>query len=236
MKRKRNWVYILLIIILVVPILVFYNAFNGNPISKMAAKSSLENYLKETYPDQDFHIDDGSYNFKISGYSFYVNKTGTEDQKKYNFDVTGFFQPSVTYDEIYYENLDRPLIEKLSDEASEEIRDVLKDIENIVEISVHIEVLKGTYAPTTEWSKGLKLEKPIQIEILMDAKDMSKEQLLEAAKSMQSALNAESYEYDRVNINANLFDGNDDRGYVKYGLAFESTDTLSLKDIKEFNQ
>lgn len=238
MKRKK-WIYIVLIIILVVPILFFYNAFNGNPIWKMASESALKDYLKETYPDQEFNIDEGFYNFKFSEYSFKVNKIGVEDQKKYEINVRGFFKPTVAFDEIYMDNLDEPLMEKLGNEAAAELQTVFKDVNSIVTINVRIEVLKGTYDTSINWSKDLKIEKPIYIDILMDAGNMPREQLLEEMKKMQSHLNTEGYTYDNVNINANLFDGKygkDDQGYVKYASSFTKDKKLSLKDIEEYNQ
>ena len=61
------------------------------------------------------------YNFKIGGYTSWVVQIGDQQQTEYEFEVTGFFKPTVTHDGIYYGNLDIPLIEKLSDEAAVEI-------------------------------------------------------------------------------------------------------------------
>ena len=90
---KKKVIYILLIIILVVPILFFYNAFNGNPVWKSVSTIALKNYLKETYPQDEFRVNDGFYNFKISGYTYEVLKIG-EDGQEYEFGVTKFFKPN----------------------------------------------------------------------------------------------------------------------------------------------
>ena len=239
MKKKRKWIYVSLIIILVLPILFFYNAFNGNPVSKWAAASVLNNYLQETYPNQEFNVDNGFYNFKIGGYSFDVNKIGSEDQHQYELNVTGLFKPKVTYDEIYYANLDQPLIEKWQEEAAIELDEIFQDIKGIVHINIQLEVQKGSYSLDTNWNKDLQLEKPIYIDILMDASQLPKKELLVAEmKKMQSDLKSAGYTYDTVNINANLFDkdSKDDQGYLKYASFFTADQKISLRDIEEYNQ
>lgn len=236
--KKKKWIYISLITILVLPILFFYNAFNGNPISKWIAASTLDKYLQDTYPNQEFNADKGFYNFKIGGYSFDVNKIGAEDQHNYEFEVTGFFRPTVSYDEIYYANLDEPLIEKWEKEAAVEIQDIFQDIKGVVRTNVQIEVLKGSYDPETDWNKDLQLEKPMYIDVLMDAGQLSKRELVEEMKKMQNDLESAGYTYDVVNINANLFDEDpkDDQGYVKYASSFTEGQKISLRDIEEYNQ
>ncbi|MBO0991707.1 YfjL-like protein [Bacillus sp. SD088] len=238
MMKKRKWIYISLILLLVLPILILYNAFNGNPLSKWIAASTLNKYLQETYPNQEFNTDKGFYNFKIGGYSFDVNKIGGEDQENYEFNVTGFFQPTVTYDEIYYANLDEPLIEKWQEEAAVELQDIFKDIQAIVYIEVQLEVLKDSYAFQTDWDKDLQLEKPMYIHVLMDAGQLSKTELVEEMKKMQRDLESAGYTYDVVNINANLFDEDlkDDQGYVKYASSFTEDQKISLRDIEEYDQ
>ncbi|MBS4200865.1 hypothetical protein KHA93_14610 [Bacillus sp. FJAT-49732] len=237
----KKWIYLFLIIVLVVPILFFYNAFNGNPAWKYFSNKAVKHYLQDTYPGEEFVIHDGFYNFKVSGYSYKVRKVGDERQKNYEFTVSGFWKPTVIYDEIYYDNLDLPLIEKLEKEAISELKELLKDkVKRIVDMSVQIEVLKGTYSLDTHWSKDLKLEKPIYIHLIVDATNMSKEDALETVRSIQQALNTDHYSYEGVSFNGNLFDNKtiekDELGYVKYSVGFEKDSNIELNDIEEYNQ
>ncbi|MBS4218716.1 hypothetical protein KHA96_10370 [Bacillus sp. FJAT-49711] len=238
---KMKWLYLILIIILVVPILFFYNAFNGNPVWKYVSERSVKLYLKETYPGQEFVIPDGFYNFKVSGYTYDVRKIGDGQQKEYEFNVTGFWKPTVTYDGIYYDNLDLPLMDKLGEEASAELTELLTDkVGRVIEMSVQIEVLKGTYSSDTNWSKDLKLEKPIYIHLIVDATNRSKDDVLKMVRSIQQTLNSEHYNYSGVSFNGNLFDNEviekDNLGYVKYYVGFEKNSDIKLSDIEEYNQ
>jgi len=236
----KKWIYLILIIILVVPILFFYNAFNGNPAWKYFSERSLKSYLKDTYPGQEFVIRDGHYNFKFSEYSFTVRKIGDESQKDYELNVAGFWKPAVRYDGIYYDNLDQPLIEKLEREAVAEFKELMKDRVKIVDMGVQIEVLQGTYSSDKKWSKDLKLEKPFHIHLIVDVTNMSKEDVLESVRSIQQTLNSEHYAYSGVSFNGNLFDNEmiskDDFGYLKYSVGFDKDSNIKLSDIEEYNQ
>ena len=57
----------------------FANALNGNPLSKMLAKSTAERYLAENYGDTDYYIDCVSYNFKDGNYHAFVRSPSSED-------------------------------------------------------------------------------------------------------------------------------------------------------------
>ncbi|MBS4196034.1 YfjL-like protein [Lederbergia citri] len=237
----KKWIYLILIIILVVPILFFYNAFNGNPTWKYFSNKAVKHYLEVKYPGDEFVIRDAIYNFKVSGYSYTVRKVGDEHQKDYEFTVTGFWKPTVTYDGIYYDNLDLPLMEKLEKEAAAEITELLKDkVDRIVEMGVQVEVLQGTYSPDTKWSKDLKLEKPMYLYLIADATNMNKEDVLKTVRSIQQTLNSEHYSYLGFSFNGNLFDNEmiqkDDRGYVKYSVLFEKDSNIELNDVEEYNQ
>lgn len=241
MTIKKS-IYLILILVLVGTILFFYNAFNGNPAWKFFSNQAVEDYLTDTYPGEEYVVRDRFYNFKIGGYSYTVVKAGDEDQKKHEFNVTGFWKPTVTYDGIYYDNLDLPLIEKLETEASKEITDLLEDrVGKVVAVDPQIEVLQGTYSPDTKWSKDLKLEKPISLHLIMDVTNMDKNDVLQAVRSVQKTLNSEQYSYGGVSFNGNLFDNDetgakDQFGYVKYFVGFDQDTNIKLSDIEEYNQ
>lgn len=232
MIKLKKMFYLFLIVILVVPILFLYNAFNGNPLSKYASKLALKQHLEETYPEEEFTIDGGTYDFKFSEYVFHVKR----DHQDYTFNVAGFFQPTVTTDGFYQSQLDESLMERLGEEAGKELREVLKDIQEIMYIDVYVEVITGTYDESVTWRKDLPLEKPMDIFIILDGRNMKKEHLLQVMKQMQTVLNTEGYQYGTVTINANireLTSAKDDFGYVKYASSFTKEQTITIKDIKE---
>lgn len=237
--KKRTIIYSILLVLLVGFVLVIYNAFNGNPLSKLLAKRELTHYLTDTYPDKELHVRDGFYNFKFGEYTFEVRQIGAvpPDEETYEFSLQGFFKPTVIWDGIYYSNLDEPLIEKLEKEASDEITALLaKKVDSIVRIHVRIEILKGTYEQNTDWNKDLTLERPLSMHITLDATNDSEEGVLTTTKTIQRALNDAGYDYESVTINGNGFDHSegklDDTGYVKYYLSFEKETKLQLKDVR----
>ncbi|GIN22466.1 YfjL-like protein [Siminovitchia fordii] len=235
--NKKKWIYLALICIIIIPVLFFYNAFNGNPVSKLGSNSVLKKHLEKKYPNKEFHINDGFYNFKIGGYSYEVIQIGNE--KEYEFEVTGLFMPTVSYDGIYYDHLDEPLIEKWGKEASEEMVNLLKkDVPELLNIDVQVEVLKGKYDTSTQWNKNMKLEKPMYIHMTTDAAGKTKKDIFETMKKIQKRLNDNDYTYDTVTINSNVQDkeytDKDEFGYVKFSGSFTKEEKIKLNDIEQF--
>lgn len=228
---------------LVVFVLFVYNAFNGNPVSKFYSTNVLEKYLEETYPEREFRLEEGFYNFKFSTYDFNVieigDTSGEGGPKTYDFTVRGFLKPYVNFDPIYMENLDEPLMEKLSTEAQNEIMERLKQsVPSAKSVEVSLEVQKGQYDSDATWSKDMKLEKPISLFIVLDSTKSTKEDILTVAEIIQKVLNDNNYIYEYVTINGNIMDETssegvkDEMGYVKYYVSFEPSTDIKLKDIE----
>ncbi len=114
---KKTTVYAALIVVLSAAVLFLYNAYNGNPLSKVISKGVLGSYLEEMYPEKSLRIEGGFYNFKFGEYEFQVIETGEGGPVEYEFKVRGFIKPQVDWDGIYYTHLDEPLMSRLSLEA-----------------------------------------------------------------------------------------------------------------------
>ncbi|MBZ5216831.1 hypothetical protein HU186_21185 [Bacillus paralicheniformis] len=239
---KKKILYSVLIVLLVSFVLAAYNAFNGNPVSKKLSQTALEHYLTDRYPEKDLRIDSGLYNFKFSEYVFEVTDTGDQKRKDpYLFSLRGFVQPEVHTDGIYEENLNEPLMERLGKEAGKEIKTFLsKSINHLKDVDVHVEVLKGKLKEDAKWEKSLRLERPMEIHILLDAANADRKDVYKTAQKIQRLLNEERYDYESVTINANIFEGedikDDETGYVKYSTFFEKNTDTRLKDVEELNE
>lgn len=233
--NKRKVIYIILLTVLIVIVGFLYNAFNGNPVSKWLAKNNLQQYLETNYPDQSYRVKEGFYDFKFSSYEFDVIEIGNTTEKgelvKYDFTLRGL-NPVVVFDDIRYQHLDTELIERLEQEAVQELKNLLgTKLSNVEEITVQFEVVKGQLPEDTSWSRQLPLDKPIYIYIKLDATGASKEDIWNAGQMIQTSLNSEGYIYQSVNLNANM-----SSGALKYSLSILPDSTLTPGDVKEWNQ
>lgn len=258
MKAKKIF-YLLTIALLVIIILSCYNAFNGNPISNFTGKEVVKNYLKNTYPGEEFRVEKGQYNFKFSEYSYKIIKIGEdpyavkdepsslEDKEKvlqaldYYITVKGTFKLKVRYDGVRYNRMDHGLSTKLSKEASQELYNLISEnITNLKSVETGIEVLKFQLPKDTVWEKSLSKTYPIDLFIVLDCTNESAEDCLEYGIKIQTLLNDNDFNYTKVNINANKFDkdlgGKAEYGYLKYALSFGPEDKLSIKSIEEYNK
>ncbi|WP_068777142.1 hypothetical protein [Paenibacillus sp. FJAT-26967] len=243
-KKKRKLLYLALLIVLVLFVGSLYNSLNGNPVSKWLAKRELQQFITKTYPDKELRIKEGMYNFKFKRYEFTVVEIGTSGDKgtalEHDFEVGGF-KPKVVIDGIRMDNLDFTLMDKLSEEAGEEIkRKIEPEIPEVRKVTVQLEVVQGQYAGDTRWNKSLKFDEPLYIHIVLDSTKAAKEEVLAAAQVIQSLLNAEGYDYRSFTINGNVMGdkdagAKDEFGYVKYSIGVEKNSKITLKDVEEFS-
>lgn len=232
--KKKKIIYIIAILVLLIPVLFLYNAFNGNPISKLIAKGTLKNYLEETYPEDEVYLSKGFYNFKFGTYVFDVTMYG-DSTGDYEFEVGGFFSNEVVMDGFYLDHLDESLMKMLGEDARDELKATLGSaVPDILDIEVLIYVLKGTYELDQVWHKDLQMAEPMQIHIVIDGQELSKQDVYERTITIQKILNEEGYDYDRVSINASVpYDGD---WILKYAVGFNKNGTVKEKDVSEENK
>lgn len=238
-------ILIIALILLVGFVLFLYNGFNGNPVTKFFSKIAVENYVEETYPNQDFHIEDGFYNFKVSGYEFIVREIGATDSsgnvKEYNFITEGFIFPKVSSDGIYEANLDRKMATRFNNEINEELSPILeKEVPSVRDIEFYIEVLKGTFPDDVAWSKDLELEKPMHVFVQLDASKQSEEDFLAEVEAFRDVLDTEGYTYESIMFNGNIFEMEDTKdsytGYLKYSIRVYKGEEIKKKDLEKHNE
>ncbi|MDA7026668.1 DUF3139 domain-containing protein [Bacillus sp. CLL-7-23] len=238
--KKKKIIYGVLIVLLSLLILCFYNAFNGNPISQKLSEQALKRYLAEHYPKKNLRIEEGVYDFKYDEYAFDVIDLEDEKRKEpYMMTVRGFFKPEVSFDDIRFAHLDELLMERLNKEAEKELKTILaKKVSSLESIEVSIEVVKGQLKDDVKWSKRLKADKPMDIDIVLDATNSDKTDVCDAAKNIQHVLHDEGYDYEHVSINANTFVGDDTKDNereiedIKYEVGFDKDTKLQIDDVE----
>ncbi len=241
-SKKR--IYGLALGLLALLVLFIYNAFNGNPASKWLAQQSLEQYLKEQYPELELRVKKASYTFKNEEYIFEAVIIGGVEQEanppgEFEFRMRGGIWPTtVAADGLYTSRLDEEKMEQLGREASAELQALLQpQVPSLRLVETHVEVLRGQLPAGASWSRELALPKPPWLYMVLDASQSSREELLEAAARIQTLLEEGGYVYRSVTINANRYgdsaeQGKDARGRVTYVIRFDSQTELKLDDVQ----
>ncbi len=99
----------------IVIILLFAEAFWGNPLSKYLATKTVNEYLSQTYGDTDFYVESVNYNFKFGNYyarvkspssidthfNISTDKWGNFQSDTYESRVLGRFNTAQRIDEEY---------------------------------------------------------------------------------------------------------------------------------------
>ena len=89
-KKVLKILALVLAIVLIIGIGVFANGLVGNPVSKALATKSANEYIKTTYSDKDFVIEEVNYDFKTGGYYARVTSpTSIDSHFSLSFDFLG---------------------------------------------------------------------------------------------------------------------------------------------------
>ena len=89
-KKVLKILALVLAIVLIIGIGVFANGLVGNPVSKALATKSANEYIKTTYSDKDFVIEEVNYDFKTGGYYARVTSpTSIDSHFSLSFDWMG---------------------------------------------------------------------------------------------------------------------------------------------------
>ncbi|MHA6250441.1 YfjL-like protein [Oceanobacillus sp. CAU 1775] len=233
-------ILVILLVLLVGFVLFLYNGFNGNPVSKYLSAKALENYVEETYPEKEFQISDGFYNFKNSGYDYTVTEIGTSS-KEHDFTVSGIVFPEVNFDGIYYGNLDHRLATRFNNEINEELSPLLSEkINSVLDIEFYIEVLKGTYPDDIAWSKDLTFEKPMQVFVHLDSTEQSEDAFLAAAEEFKNILDTEGYSYESIMFNGSFVEKEESTdaftSYLKYSIRVDKEEEINPRKVEKHNE
>lgn len=79
MKKALKITAAVTAVLLIAGILWVYNGFCGNIFSAMYAKSQIEKYIDETYPNNDYEVGDARYSFKFDEYYCKITDPDSED-------------------------------------------------------------------------------------------------------------------------------------------------------------
>jgi|SRR5699024_7188 len=227
---KKSGKYLLFLIPFAFIVFLIYSFLEGNPIAKYNAGLAVEKYLKESYPEEEFTIEDPTYNFKGGDYNVMVVLEQDGYKPRHLMKVGGFFGTSVFQDGVYEDRLDDGLIRKFKGEAEKELRAVLEASVDVVSITAIIEVMREQYPEGTLWTKDLALEKPLELYIALDGNGKDKDDSLEEAKRIQQALNENGYKYGQVT--ADFLVKNQEEDYISnYKIVFKQNEEIDPEKV-----
>lgn len=103
-----------------------------------------------------------------------------------------------------------------------------------------MEVLKGKLKEDAKWEKSLRLERPMEIHILLDAANADRKDVYKTAQKIQRLLNEERYDYESVTINANILRGKISKttrpAMSNTAPSLKKNTDTRLKDVEELNE
>ena len=95
MKKTLKVIALVVALALIAGLLYMAVGLLGNPVSKLLAERGAEAYLKESYADTDFQLEEVHYDFKVGGYNAWIVSPSSPDSA---FSICMDWMGHVTYD------------------------------------------------------------------------------------------------------------------------------------------
>ena len=236
----KKWLSIFLAFVITGSVLFGYNEFNGNFISKQMAKSTLKEQLSEQYPDREFQLDKGFYNFKFDAYTFDVTFYEPPNNWTYTFEVGPKYLPkTIQTKTMHYDSRDETKSNDWSNQGSQYVKDLLAAFPiggTYYSIDVPIQFSQTVWTPDINIivAPSISIEFPLY-------KGESKEEFLNIVQEIQAVLDEDKIRYDTVFVYMDEKVDNRDgkkEGYApiyyqrKYSLQFQENSPITLDNIE----
>ena len=126
--KKKKWIYIIGIIVIIVPVLYLYVSFNSTFVSKWKAKQIALDYLNEVYDENQFWYTKTNYTFIDN--SYYVRYMANGPTGEYSATVevgNGLWPTKVLYTNLHDNPKNAVLDDQIMEQARTQLLTLLKD-------------------------------------------------------------------------------------------------------------
>ena len=223
--KKKKWIYVVGIVVIIVPVLFLYVSFNSNFISKWKAKQVALDYLNEAYDEDAYWYEKTNYTFKDK--SYYVRYAANGPLGEYSATVEighGLWPSKVLYTHINDDSPNELLDTQINDKMRIEILTLLEDYP----------ILDAQYSSPSPSTLGYTLEtyslyektpfKP-NILITLTKENRSKEEAKEIVQNIQKTFNEAGVHYLEFQVQQDKVENND----LLYAFDVTKTTITSLK-------
>lgn len=219
MKKTKKTIAAVLALALIIGLLLFVNAWSGNPVSKLIATNAAEKYVAEEYSNIDLTVEKSVYSFKFGSYMIFFRSPSSYDTA---FSVYSDSFGKIIRDDYKYEVANnfttwRRLDSELREIGDGLMRDNLKyDITHAIFLSEDIDNVQRTTLLTKDMV--LDIHNPpfsIGASITINDPDVSYDKMAEVMRAMAKLCNDENIPI------------------VKYSIHIENDALVSVQDGAE---
>ncbi|MEO4053826.1 hypothetical protein [Solibacillus sp. CAU 1738] len=172
-------------------ILFFYFSFNGNPISKAFAKKQALAYLEMQFPENNYAIQDNTFNFKDASYYFYYTLAGNNG-RSYQYSVgvgRGLYPNNITSNYLHYDSENFEMSEEFSNSGTVYIKKLTENLDLKGDIYYYVQVPVDYVEKDTKWSPTIEFPVDAEITVLIEQHFESEEKFIAYVNSIMNALN-----------------------------------------------
>ncbi|ACL20493.1 hypothetical protein DesLBE_0931 [Desulfitobacterium sp. LBE] len=187
---------------LIVLLLLFVNAWVGNPVSNLLAKQAAQKYIDVNYSNLDLEIQSSNYNFKFDAYLVFVQSSLSEDTA---FSIYTDSYGKVLRDDYEYEVANNFTTYRRLDA---EMREIAK---KLIGSRLDYDFDYISFQFTKEDHDLMKLERdmkldishpplPLVADVVLYSEDLSYSKVAEVAKALEAILKEESIPVSQYSV------------------------------------
>lgn len=187
---------------LIVLLLLFVNAWVGNPVSNLLAKQAAQKYIDVNYSNLDLEIQSSSYNFKFGAYlvfvqsplsqdtafSIYANSYGKVLRDDYKYEVANNFTTFRRLDAQMRKIAEELICRRLDYDFEYTSFQFTKDDHNLMKLERDMK-LDISHPPL-----------PLVADVVLYSEDLSYSKVAEVAKALETILKEESIPVSQYSI------------------------------------
>lgn len=237
----KKWIFRIAPLVIIAGVMFLYVSFNGNFISKKIAENSAEDYLQTLYPEGNYTLSDGRFNFKDNAYLFDFTYRDNNNAWTYSLNVEhGLYPTEATILMLHADSTDDATTEKWRATGNSYIKSLLVDLPIVTDFGYDIDVPIGFTQFTPEWIPNVNVPVAPTLYFEMAYDGETEDQFLQAVKNLQKKLDADTLIYRSAHVAVSeKVDNRDGRkkGYApiyyerKYSIRFEPQQNLTKADI-----
>lgn len=172
-------------------ILFFYFSFNGNPISKAIAKKHAIEYLDIQFPENNYALQDSTFNFKDAEYYFHYT-LAANNNRSYHYSVgigTGLNPNRIMSNTLRYDSENFDLTSDFSDSGTFYVKKLLETNNIQGDIYYYVQVPIDYLEQNSKWTPHLEFPVEAEITVFIEQHFDSKKQFITYVDSIMNALN-----------------------------------------------
>lgn len=198
----KKWILLAIAALLVGVILFFYVSFNGNFVTKMVAKSKVEDFIEETFDGHNKQLVESGFSFKDGRYYFHYEIYTGSNRAQYSFSIGGPLFLNGSIDSYLEMGSEDAVVKQAFERAGATWLKEQLDVLGIAydEVGYGVDIPWGLYAEDVRWQPQVEAKLMPRFSVELTDENQTEEVFLQQAEQIRQILQEHHVTYNEVRV------------------------------------